>query len=634
MANTSERPGNGLPAFFTRYRDLFATVLLAAFALVIYSNTFGSSFQFDDNLYVIDNNLKYGLSSFWPPYGARYFGYLSFALNYHFGGLEVFGYHLVNVAIHIANGALFYFLVKGLFNAPWFRRHDTRPESVYALAFLASILFISHPIQTESITYVTQRFASLATLFYLASLVAYLYSRTGGKRWLYFVSVLSAVMAQMTKEISFTLPFVVIFFELMFFDGTFMQKAKRFAPFALTLVIIPFMIFGPELGLGFRDVIGEYIRSLQLVDIDTVSRYDYMITEFRVIVTYIRLLFFPIGQNLDYDYPMSHSFLEPQVFLSFVFLSTVFFSALYILISSYRKGNIYLTLAGAGVLWFFLALSIESTVIPIKDIIFEHRLYLPSIGASLAFSSAALYLFESLKKRYAFGISTVTAAFVITAFMALPLGAATYMRNSVWENEVTLYEDILKKSPNKERVRYNLAWAYHKRGEKDKAVVSYYEDLKLEPNKDRAHYNLALIFQEKGEREKAIFHYAETLRIKPDNVDAYYNLATLYHEKNDTDSAIRCLLSALNLKPAFENAHYNIAWMYQEKGEYESALVHYAEVVKLNPKSFDAYYNAGMIRLKQGLPEIALKEFTSAVQINPGYQPARAELEKLTGKKM
>ena len=562
-------------------------------AVAVYSNTFFSAFQFDDYLYVIDYCRAHSLESFWPPEGTRYLTYLTFALNYRAGGLDVAGYHAVNLLIHAINGLLVFLVASSLMRSPRLAQKGL-PE--FHMALLAALLFIAHPVQTEAVTYITQRFASLATLFYLLALASYLKYRSSGasgasKAVFYAIALLSAFAAQFTKEISFTLPFVMLSIEFAFFKGPLLPRLLKLAPFMLAMAVIPLTLFG----LGSGEGVGGEIMGLQLKDLREISRHDYLVTQFRVIVTYLRLLVIPVGQNIEYDYPMFHSLFTPEVLSSFVFICFLFFGAIYLFYRSVKGGNGLLSLISAGTLWFFTTISVESSIVPIKDLIFEHRLYLPSAGAAIA-ASAAVFLFSEKFFSRASAWKVLAAAVVL---FVLPLSVAAFERNKVWKNEVTLYEDAVKKSPSKERVRYNLAWAYHRNGELDRAIEEYSADLRLAPDKDKAHYNLALIYRGMGKREEAQRHFLEALRIKPDPV-AYYNLAMLYHSAGELDPAIASYEAALKARPGYEDALYNLGAALMEKGDLAGAAERFSSVIRLNPVSADAIYNLGRVYAKEG----------------------------------
>jgi len=600
-----------------------AIALVALLAALVYSNTFTASFQFDDYLYVIDYSRTHSLESFWPPHGTRYLAYLTFALNYMAGGLDPAGYHVVNLLIHIGNGVLVYFVAAGLLRS---RRLSGKGLPAFHVALLSALLFIAHPAQTEAVSYITQRFASLATLLYLSSVAAYLGYRQAAsfraKAAFYLAALVSAYAAQVTKEISFTLPFVLLCVELAFFTGPLLPRLSRLIPFLLAMAVIPWALFGP----GGGSAVGGEVMDLQLRDLREISRHDYLVTQFRVMATYLRLLVLPVGQNIDYDYPMFHSIFVPEVLASLGLVIALFSGAIYLFVRFLKGGNGFLALISAGTLWFFTTISVESSVVPIKDLIFEHRLYLPMAGAAMA-SSAAIFLFFSRFKRMGSAAVLVAAC----ALFVLPLSVVAHVRNGVWKSEVTLYEDAARKSPEKERARYNLAWAYHRAGLLDEAVEQYNETLRLAPGKDKAHYNLALIYRGRGEADKAERHFIEALKIKPDSA-AFYNLAMLYHTRGDLDGAVANYRDAIRLRPGYEDAHYNLALALMENGDLDGAAFHLSAVLRLDPGSFDALYNLGRVYAEEGDSRRAALAFGEALRLKPDYAEARRELAKLEGK--
>src|SRR3990172_12610186 len=249
-------------------------VSIALLAILSYSNTFNAAFLFDDYDYIIGNNKNFMIESYWPPHGTRYFTYLSFALNYMAGGMDVRGYHAVNLAIHIANGSLVYILARQLMKSP---RLSTSALPAFHIAALAALLFTAHPVQTEAVTYISQRFASLATLLYLSGITIYLkwrLSERGSMRTaLYALSLLFVYSAQMTKEMSFPLPFVILMIELAFFRGPYARRLLNLVPFLLAFSVIPFMLFGPQFGGG----VGGKVAGAQLRDLPIFSAHHHIV---------------------------------------------------------------------------------------------------------------------------------------------------------------------------------------------------------------------------------------------------------------------------------------------------------------------------------------------------------------------
>ncbi|MDP2167140.1 MAG: hypothetical protein Q8J64_02275, partial [Thermodesulfovibrionales bacterium] len=391
-------------------------VLIALLGILAYSNTFNAPFQWDEQKFIVNNPIVKDLVYFiepstaenlelYPALKGRYVGYLTFALNFKIHGLDVRGYHVVNILIHIINSLLVYFLVLLTFRTPYlnnplFLNNPPSPPLAKGglsegnlIALFSALLFVSHPIQTEAVTYIFQRLASLCAFFYLLSLLLYIKSRLTEKNTryaFYALSLLSAVLAMKTKENAFTLPLVITLYEFFFFKGSIKSRALRLVPILLTMLIIPLSL------IGIDKPVGEIISGIGTATegYQGISRWDYFLTQFRVIVTYIRLLFLPINQNIDYDYPVFHSFFDLGVLLSFFFLLSVFGSAVYLFYHS--KNNPSFRLISFGVFWFFITLSVESSIIPIPMVINEYRLYLPSFGAFAAAAGGALILLKGL----------------------------------------------------------------------------------------------------------------------------------------------------------------------------------------------------------------------------------------------
>jgi len=541
---------------FLSKRTLLLLFLISAAGAAVYSNTFEAPFVLDDGDYIINNPLIRSFRNFifpWKvedPYAGPYFlagvkqvfktrplAFLTFALNYRLNGLDVWGYHLFNLLIHIVNSILVFSLVMVTFKTPFIRGKDgLKGHHARATAFFTALFFAVHPVQTQAVTYITQRFASLATLFFLASLVSYAASRTSeGKKTrvaLYGASLFLAVSAMLTKEISFTLPVVLALYELIFIEGNLRQRAALLAPFSLTMLIIPL-----NLASG-----GLESSVAVLANAESLSRPVYFFTELRVLVTYIRLLFFPINQNLDYDYPAYHSFLELPVLLSFLFLSGLFLLAVFLLYRARRAGEdrIEFRLISFGIFWFFITLSVESGFVPM-DFIYEHRVYLPSVGFFLASVVFLLSILDRLKKfRH--------AALWMPVLLALVLSGAAYARNNVWRTRVSLSEDTVRKSPLKLRPRYSLTLSYFEAGRYPEAIREGRVAVALGPNDPLSHFFLGLSYEKMGLLHHAINEFKAVLLIDPSDGRSHYNLARIYERSGRLDEAGREYEAAIRLK--------------------------------------------------------------------------------------
>jgi len=551
VGKPAEHPGQpaGTGALWKPTVHLFLIVLVAVFA---YSNTFDVPFHFDDTRNIVANSLIRDFSNFLNPAQARghpyyddfkmrYVGFLTFAGNYRLHGLKVSGFHAVNLLIHVLNGLLVYFLVVATLRTPKMRPTLSgddpalpRETGTFSIPLFAALLFVAHPVQTQAVTYIVQRFASLAALFYLAALLAYARCRLlpaqasrvsrGG---LYFLGLLCTILAMKTKEPAFTLPLSITLYELLFFpasSGSRWKRLRLLLPFLLTLGIIP---------LSAVDFSGAYPSWLDQLEhksriLTTLSRKDYFLTQLTVIPVYLRLIFLPVGQNLDYDHPVYRFFLDPRVVLSSLLILCVLLTGVYALRAS-RFGDPRWRLTAFGIFWFFLALLPESSIIPIVDVLYEHRLYLPSVGAFLSIASGFSLLEGRLRRKHP---RAQKGMVLVGAAVVFAISAATYARNEVWRDEATLWEDVVSKSPNKDRPHNTLGSLYLNRNRPDLAYRELCRTLEINPDYWAAHVNLGSWYMMEATAaarrrepackalelvERAIASYEQALALDPGN---------------------------------------------------------------------------------------------------------------------
>lgn len=465
--------------------------MFVSIAFLLYSDViFHGPFLFDDFEYIVGNPIVTDLSYFTNTSESRCLGYFSFAINYALSGESPVGFHLTNVIIHVINAMLVVGMLKTVLSRLAFDG-ERGPWGHTAVALFTGLVFLVHPVETQAVSYITQRFTSLSSLFYLLSIVLYINARIcledGPEKLrrgylIYISSVISAVLAMKTKEIAFTVPVMIAIMEFLLFGKSKYEKRRFYflIPFAALLVIIPLSLFGPEWGLSARGSgLDEVTRRDKLYDLFQRSPYEYLITQFRVIVTYIRLLLFPVNQLAVYDYRVSHSLSDRGVAPSLLFLLALGAGAWYSWVRARKAAAgeaAYLRLVSIGVIWFFVTISVESSLIPIKDIIFEHRVYLPSVGF---FSSCAGLLAIGITKVgpcIGGRIKTAVPALLILVLLSI----ATYARNGVWTDEVKFWDDVVRKTGK--AIGYNNRGnAYSRKGQYELALRDLNKTISLFP---------------------------------------------------------------------------------------------------------------------------------------------------------
>lgn len=626
-------------------RHAIIPLIFILLGFLIYSNVLHGPFIFDDEWYIATDYKIRNISNFLNDFsGTRYVVFLSFAINYYISGLNTFGYHLVNIIIHIANTILVYFLIQLTIGR--LKITDSRlkaAEYLGYLPFIASLIFLVHPVQTQAVSYITQRFVSLATLFYLLAVVLYIKARIVNMQkkrgWrvsfllFYFFAILSTVLAMKTKEISFTLPFVILLYEFTFLNENNKQhvdcRSRIFylIPFLAALLIIPITLFLPATNTDFDEI----QRQLKIKELSTLSKYEYFLTQFNVIVTYIRLLLFPVTQHFVYDYPISKSLFEIKTFSSLVILLLIFGFGIYMYLKSRRKlqsaGGAYGILIALGIFWFFIALSVESSVIPIYNVIFEHRIYLPSVGFIISIITAVLYGFSLLEKKTGRPLHNYLffAVFIMTAIFSF----STYERNILWSDEYKMWLDNVNKAPNRIDARNNLGNVYAKQGRFDAAIKEYLFALTLDPNIADTHYNLGNVYFNLGYLDGAVAEYIAALRLKPDDAVVHGNLGVAYHNQGRLNDAITEYIISLKLNPNDALTHNNLGFVYYTQDRLDDAVAEYKIALRLDPNNVLAHNNMGNVYMRKGLKDGARKEFEMVLKLNPADTNARQAIESL-----
>lgn len=580
----------GITEFF--FRPPCHLLLLCIAAVTVYANTLNAPFVLDDISSITTNPIT---RNFQLVLNSRIVNYLSLALNYRLHGLAVTGYHLVNLCIHVGNGMLVYTFLHLIQQPPLLAtsRFSTRDKRLVAL--FSALLFVCHPLQTQAVTYIAQRATSLATLFYLATLVLYLAARFAPTRSramaIGSAAFVTALLAMATKEIAFTLPLTLLLVEGILFGGSLRRRALPLLLLFLPALFIPLALIPT---LGARGNLAELISKITSLT-PAISRGEYLLTQFRVILTYLRLLILPVGQNVDYDYPVYRSF-SPEVAASLAVILAIIGLAAYLVVRARQRKQPELNLVAFGLFWFFTTLSVESSIIPLPDVIFEHRVYLPSIGFFAAVVAALFAVRRHLQEQRATGAGVIVPLLTLAVVVLAGTAAA---RNEVWRDEVSLWEDIVAKSPLKARPHGNLGNAYQSRGRFEEAGREYREVVRLDPRDPGARINLGTVCYRQRQWAEAARWYREALRLDPASAAAHYNLGKTLTEQGNLAEAAEELREAIRLKPDHDAAHNNLGIVYFKMQRYPEALAELRQAVRLNPENGEAASNVE--KLQQAL---------------------------------
>ena len=496
--------------------------------------------------------------------GVRPLLMFSYWLNFKQSGDETFGYHLGNVLLHFLNGILIFLAVRKALS--WIQVNRPRQE---ILALFSAGLFLFHPLQTESVSYVASRSETLSVFFVLAAFIVFLYRKTASVGWGTTAIVLAIFgAAVLTKEHTAVLPALLLITDYYWNPGFsfagIRQNWKLYVP----------IVAGGVAGVAyvFSVLSGSMSAGFAMKDL---TWYQYFFTQCRAIWVYIRLFLLPFGQNADYDFPISHSILDEGAIFGFLGLAAVSVAAWI-----YRRKY---PLASYGWFTFLILIAPTSSFVPIRDPIAERRLYLPFIGL--------LFITVEFVRRWKTSRTTLIG---VLGIVLLAEAALSYQRNELWGSATALWRDTARKSPHKVRPQFQLAYVE---------------------------------FQQQA-CSAAVDDYAKAARIAPPTDDLLIDWALAYDCAGQSDGAIEKLKQAAALRPSAP-VYSNLAREYGKTGKYPEALEALEKAEKADPKFAMTYYTRGAVYESEGNRAQAIDEYRRALNLDGHIQAARAALQRL-----
>jgi len=532
--------------------------VLILWALLIYSHSLDAPFIFDDLSKIADNSEIRSLSNFKSSYlnfdpqaqrlanqndPSRPITYFTFTLNYLWGGLNPIGYHLFNLLLHILSSLLVFVLIREIIFLK-----DQRDS--FWIPFLVSILFISHPMQTNAVTYIFSRAELLATFFYLCSLIFFLhywkiifYSHPEGmgsalKKSFYIIfSMLFFIAALFSKQNAVTLPAILLILVAILSECDWKKVIIR-----IRATIPFFFIF--FLYLLFRMVYLGGVGDLEAYS--TLPRSAYILNQPFVILKYLKMNLFPQNFSIDHALLPQLSFFTPRIFLSWLTLLLLFAMGIFMVWKKQKKKLLHLF----GCLWFIVTLSPTSSFFPTTSLLVENRVYLPNIGfflvlALLIFSLFKVKMDEALFIRKNIGFLLLWAGFI---------GSCSYLsweRNQKFRNPIELWQEVITQYPYHYRAYSQLGLHYRQLGNLDRAIESYLKAIEMNPNTMESYYNLGNAHLEKKEYSLAAHYYLKSLELDPKFLRAYYNLGIAYFNLKEYKKSLESFDQVQKLDPLF-----------------------------------------------------------------------------------
>ena len=582
-----------------------AMALLALATLCVYANSFQGVFVFDDAAITENPTLKHlwPLTAVFLPdakeivQGATVAGRplvnLSFAINYALGGLNPEGYHAVNLLIHLLAGLTLFGIIRRTLRWPFFKNRYAGRET--ALAFVVALLWLLHPLQTESVTYIIQRAESLAGLFYLLTLYLAIRGFEGNRGTWYVAATLSAIAGIATKEITASLPLIVLLYDRLYVSESFRAAIKKrrlfYGAMAMTWILLATLVLqakgrGGTVGFGHGITSWEYARS-----------------QFQAIVYYLKLCFWPSPLVLDYGSELLTGIWWPQAILLFLL-------AMGTLVALRFKSAI--GFLGA---WFFLILAPSSSVVPVvTQIMAEHRMYLPLASVVVLCVLGADWIWITWRR----GLTTVYIPALVVTIIATFFAWGTLKRNSDYHSCFGIWKDTEMKRPGSSRAHVSVALELAKMRKFDEASTQFRSALKINPENVDALCGLAAVLGIQGHFPEAIKYNRQAIQLKPDLALGYNSLGGIFSLMNNPEKAAQFFKCALVLKPNYAEAHFNLATVLVLEKKPEEAEAHFRSALQAIPENAEIQFNFGVLLVSQHKFNEAIQHYRLALQLNPG----------------
>ena len=585
---------------------ILAAVLLVLAAALAYANTFSCPFVLDDHQSIPDNptiRRPGDLGQILSPPGTRTtvsgrpIVNLTLAVNYAVSGTRVGSYHAANLLIHVAAALVLFGLVRRTLRLPGVGRSDTEATG---LAFTAALIWALHPLQTSAVTYIAQRAESLMALLYLLTLTCVVKGASARRAWLWYgAAVIACALGTATKEVTVTAPLVVLLYDRAFLAGSWRAALRK--RWALYLALA---------------ATWAILLALLMPRHGSIHPLRYAATQPGVILHYLRLTVWPDRLIFWHDWPFAES--VGDVLLPALLLAPLLAGMIWAL---WRRPKIGFLAAS-----FFVVLAPTSTIVPIDDAMFEHRMYLPLAFLAVLGVLGLWWLWQRVQSRSA-AMTKAPAAWLPTITLialAIALGTRTIVRNRDYRSAEHLWRQVLDAYPNHAKAWNNLGRHYLTAGNPAGALDACNKAVELEPQFPIAYLNRAVAKRALDRTDDALADVAEAIRCDEGYAQAYRVRGDIYRlrgfpnpPRKDLEQAVNAYCTANDLEPRIADSWLGLALCYLQLERLDDGVDAATRAIGLQGQYGEAYYVRGLCYQQLRRHDEAVADLSRAVELMP-----------------
>ena len=572
-------------------RGWLKALLLVAAVIFAYQPVWHAGFIWDDDVYITDNPLLTapdGLKRIWFSLDSpsQYFPltYTTFRLEHALWGLNPTGYHWINILLHAANALLVWRLLKRL-GVPG--------------AWLAAAIFALHPVQVESVAWITERKNVLSLFFFLLALLAWVeFVEDRPKPWwrLYFLSLFFFGLALFSKTTACTLPAALLL--VLWLKGKPVNQVRL-------AQMIPFLVVG--VGIGLVAVWWERYHQGTQGTLFSYGPVERLLIASHAVWFYLGKLVWP--GNLTFSYPRWTINAADPLAYGWLVAGSGLGAAIYFARRFTGRGVEVAALFYVATLSPLLGFIMLYTFY--YSFVADHYQYVASIGPIALAAGGITMALGILGKEKPFLKPTLCGVLLLT------LGVLTWCQGGMYADPDTLWRTTLARNPGCFMAHDNLGILLRRKGQLDEAIAHFQKALEIQPDNARVHNNLGNALLQNGQLDEAIAHFQKALEIQPNLAVVHDNLGAVFLKKGQIDEAIARFRRALDIQPGLVEAHYNLGLALFQKGQLDSAIAHFAKVLEIQPDLADAHANLGTVFLQKGQVAEAMVHFQKVLELQP-----------------
>lgn len=591
-----------------------ASVIIILLGVSIYSNSIQAPFVFDDIPAIVGNASIRCFTPLFDPLhpppciGGRPLTNMTLALNHAISGENVWSYHLFNLLIHIlAALTLFGIIRRTLISGNLYEKFGERAT---LMALLCSLVWMSHPLQTQAVTYVIQRCEALMGLMIFLTLYCSIrgWQKASSKLW-HFAAVLICFAGMGAKESMVVAPLLVFFYDYVFVHTNIHDIFKRSKRLYLGLIASLLFMAGLVTVYGTQNLGRENLAYTPLA---------YALTQSQIIFHYLGLAAWPAKLTFYYDWPIADPLIEMLPYAAALLL------AIGVSIKWLIQRNPWSYIA----IWFFITIGATSSLIPIKDLVFEHRMYLPLASLAVCFVLAVCTITDLITGRMS-SMDTELArsiAYLFCMIVIILLGVRTFDRNSDYQSRLSIWKDTVAKQPHNGKAYTSLGNALLGKDRMEEAMDHLQTALAIQPRQARAYNNIGVIYLKQRKWDHALNYFQKAIGMQPDYASPHANIGSLLALMGKPSESISHFERALEINPHYGHAHYNLGQALMETGKPEPAIHHFQHALYMHKDFINARFELGLALMDIGEYSKAIGTFTQVIDQNPHLTGAYLQL--------